>query len=314
MMCLAIAALALVVGLGVLVWRTASRFIWAGAGSGLRDPEPADFASAAAFSVVTDDAVRIAGLTIHPDRPACGVVVLCHAWGLRKERFYHHARWLTEHGLVVVAFDFRHCGESGRPARLWPEPLDHGLRDLEAVLVHVHAHVPEVSRGLSLMGFSYGGNVIIAHAGFSTTRYRALILDSTPLMPYQSYISSYLRMARARSSMRVVRQIADWLAVGLVTALLRGNRFFERAIASCARLGHTPLLYVVGDKDPYFPPDEACDFVDRYYAGPREIFRVPRGRHLTNHLAAGAEYQQRVLARLVDDPRPIERGTERGTG
>jgi pimeloyl-ACP methyl ester carboxylesterase len=293
---LSLVALLVVASMGVLAGLVASdvrRFLPPGRRIGQDSPsEPfgPDFGKCGVFNVTSTDGVDIHGCII---RPVCstprGVIILCHGWGLSKDRTLVHARWLVERGFIAILFDFRHCGESGRVGGILPEPLDHGLRDLDAVLRMV-AKLPEAALGVSVIGHSYGGNVALAHAGSAVPTYRCLVLDSTPVVRHRSFVTTCLLRAHGN---RPVGRLGRWrvLASSFITSwLLRGDRFYEAAIASCRRLRDTPILYIVGEKEDYFPLSEAYQFIDTHCAGVVTRLIASRGRHLTNHISDAARY------------------------
>lgn len=260
--------------------------------------EPADFGVHQPFEATTVDGRRIAGLVVRPPAPtqSTGVVVLCHPWGLTKERCFSLARLLVERGRTVALFDFRNCGSSETRLSFWPEPLDRGVLDLEAVVAHVRLCLPEHHEGLSLVGLSYGGNVALACADRLNPAPQTLVLDSTPLTPYRHFIATTLALTRARQPLGRLLRWTEPVSARLADALLRGDRFYRRAIESSQSLRGTRLLYIVGEKEAYFSLTRACHFVQTHYRGPMEIWRVPRGRHLTNHISGGKEYARRIEA------------------
>lgn len=255
------------------------------------EPFISDFGNCRGFNVSSADGVDVRGCIIRPQGSAPrGVIIVCHGWGLSKDRTLAHARWLVEQKFIAVLFDFRHCGESGRTAGILPEPLDHGLRDLDAVLRMVAAKLPEASLGISVIGHSYGGNVALAHAGSAVPSYRCLVLDSTPVVRHRSFVTTCLLRAYGNRPVGRLGRCRVLASSFITSWLLRGDRFYEAAIASCRRLRDTPVLYIVGEKEDYFPLSEANRFIDAYYAGMVTRLIASRGRHLTNHISDAARY------------------------
>jgi pimeloyl-ACP methyl ester carboxylesterase len=262
-------------------------------------PQRPGFGTCEEFQVVTCDGRRIEGLIVRPSMTATGVAILCHPWGLSKERCFGVARILVESGHVAVLFDFRNCGQSETRRLIWPEPLDHGVLDLDAVMRHVSNNLPERHHSLALVGLSYGGNVALAYADRLTPAPHALVLDSTPLTPYTDFIATTLALTRARHPLGRLLRWTEPLSIWLIDTMLRGGRFYRRAIESSRALQRTKLLYIVGDKEAYFSPLSACRFAAAHYRGPFEVWCVPRGRHLTNHISGGTEYGRRITQALL---------------
>lgn len=279
------------------VWRAVRAFVKFPAAQPAT--ERPDFGASESFQVVTWDKRRIKGLIVRPPMTATGVVVLCHPWGLAKERCFGVARAVVESGQVAVLFDFRNCGESEARRSFWPEPLDHGVRDLEAVVGHVRHYLSEHLQGLALVGLSYGGNVALACADRLTPAPHALVLDSTPLTPYTHFIATTLALMRTRQRLGRLLRWTEPLSTWFADALLRGGRFYQRAIEASCALQHTRLLYIIGNKEAYFSPQQACRFLEAHYRGPFKVWCVPRGRHLTNHISGRAEYGRRIAETLI---------------
>lgn len=269
-------------------------------------PEPAATLSAPAdhgltaepFRVPTSDGVQIDGWVFAPPDP-WGVVIACHARGSNKSRTLPQVQLLHEHGLAVVTFDFRGCGDSGPALRRGLAGLCQPLRDLEAVADLVDRRFDPVLRErVALLGLSFGGNMAIAHAGTSGRRYRALILDSTPLMRWSDMLNKLLTGERRGSGWPRLRAAADWLVVRTVVVWHRAEALYRLAIRSSRNLAGTPLLLILGERDTFFDPEICCRFLDRYYAGPATVWRVRRGRHLSNHVTQPHEYGRRVVGAL----------------
>jgi alpha-beta hydrolase superfamily lysophospholipase len=264
------------------------------------------------FTVTTEDGVRISGWLFTPQE-ARGVVIVCHARNSNKSRVLRQIKILVDGGMAVAVFDFRACGDSGRPRRkLWGS-LSEPLRDLEAVARMVEqrvAHDPWLARRVALFGCSFGGNMAIAHAGTTGRRYAALVLDSTPLIHWQDMLGAQLARERRDARRRAWRAIGDRLAITLLVAWTRTEALYRRAQASARNLRATPLLLILGERDGFFDTAESCRFAAENYAGAVEVWHVTRGRHLTNHWAAPEEYAARVRSFLdrsfdaIDDAGP----------
>jgi pimeloyl-ACP methyl ester carboxylesterase len=260
------------------------------------------------FSVRTEDRLRISGWVFTPPRP-WGVVIVCHARGASKSRTLQHAALLHGRGLVTVCFDFRGCGRSDDSRRPGWGGLWAPLRDLSAVARFVesrYAGDPLLRDRVVLLGCSFGGNMALAHAGHTTHRYRALILDSTPLVRWGGMLETLLARERQGSGWPRLRAAADRLLIrGLVTTT-RADALYRHAQTSARTLRHVPVLHIVGERDTMFDIDESCRFLETNYAGEAAVWRVRRGRHLTNHVISPDEYADRVTELLItafDEPK-----------
>ncbi|WP_428266268.1 alpha/beta hydrolase [Haliangium sp.] len=259
---------------------------------------PEDYGlSAESFEVTAEDGVRIRGWLFEPP-DARGVVIVCHPRSSNKSRVLRHIQILVEGGMAVVVFDFRACGDSERPGRRVFNSMWEPLRDLEAVARMVEqrfAGDAGLGQRVALLGCSFGGNMAIAHAGTTGRCYAALVLDSTPLIHWQDMLDLLLARERRGARRRVLRAIGDYLAVRLLVAWTRTEALYRHAQRSAQCLDRTPLLLMLGERDGYFDIEQSCRFVAESYAGPVELWRVPRGRHLTLHITAAEEYSRRLL-------------------
>jgi len=289
------------VGLSPLQYpvRLFQRFAWPASRSSF--VSPADFGlSPEPFIVVADDGLRIRGWTFLP-ADAWGVVILCHARGASKSRTLAHARLLWEQGLGVVTFDFRGCGDSDVPHRQMGGSLWDPLRDLEAVARYTESYVadaPSLRGRVALLGCSFGGNMAVAHAGTTGRRYPAVILDSTPLVRWVDMLDDLLRKERRGADFPRLRGLTDLVVARAVATWTRAGPLYRHARRSVRHLAGTRVLHIVGDRDTLFDIDESCRFLRADCAGSVEIFKVRRGRHLTNHLVDPDGYAERVTTCL----------------
>jgi pimeloyl-ACP methyl ester carboxylesterase len=262
---------------------------------------PADYGLAAEpFDVGTDDGLRIRGWLFVPD-DAWGMVIVCHARGASKSRTLGHVRLLYEQGLGVATFDFRACGESDAPRRRPWGSLWDPLRDLEAVADHVESYAdgrPGLRGRVAMLGCSFGGNMVLAYTGRTARRYPAVVFDSTPLVHWADMLDDLLRRERRGVRWSRVRALTDRLVARAVVAWTRAEPLYRHAQRAARNLAGTRVLHIVGERDTIFDVDESCRFLHANCPGEAEIWRVPRGRHLTNHLVDPGGYADRVTACL----------------
>ena len=288
-----------VAGFGYPV-RTFQRFCWPEPGS--RFECPGDYGLVPEpFETVTCDGMAIRGWVFVPQAPWGGVIV-CHARSADKSRTLRLAKLLYDRGLAVACFDFRGCGDSDRPTRRAWNTLWEPLRDLHAVACGIDRRlVPDVlpAHRVALLGCSFGGNMALAYAGATTRVYPAMILDSTPLVRWQTMLGAQLERERQAARFRRSRWVADHLVVRVIVGWTRAGPLYRHAVRSAQRLRGTSVLLIIGEHDSFFDIDEAERFLQTHYAGDKQVWRVPRGRHLTNHLVAPAHYADRVVSLLT---------------
>lgn len=133
--------------------------------------EELEFAEGVSFEVVSEDGVRIDGITMGEGPP----IVLCH--GLTETRiiWVPMAMRLIVGGFHVVAYDLRGHGQSASGES--PPTLRSLADDLKAVLEHLDL------RDATVVGHSMGGMAAqafaIEHPKVVTERVRALVLTAT---------------------------------------------------------------------------------------------------------------------------------------
>ncbi len=256
---------------------------------------PADYGlTPAAFRTVSVDGLAIRGWRFTPPDP-WGTVVVCHARGADKSRTLRHAALLYERGLSVLTFDFRGCGESDAPRRRWRGALWDPLRDLDAVA----GLAAQDTDRLALLGCSFGGNMVIAHGGTATRRYDAVILDSTPVVRWTDMLDSLFAVERRGARFATVRAGTDRVVSRALAWWTRSDALYRYARRSVANMPTTPLLHIVGQRESMFDVDESCRTLAEHCAGPLEVWRVPRARHLTNHVVDPGGYADRVTGFLA---------------
>ncbi|GAA4054727.1 MULTISPECIES: alpha/beta hydrolase family protein [Actinomadura] len=289
------------------------RFAYPEPGADFEDP--ADYGlEPESFEVVTTDGVRCRGWLFTPKEP-WGVVIICHARSAGKSRTLRQARLLWERGLAVATFDFRGCGDSAAPPRRARRSLRAPLRDLEAVARHVcrrFAADPRTSGRVALLGCSFGGNMVIAHAGHADRTYPAIMLDSTPLVHWADMLGALLARERRDARFPRARAVADRLVICSVVAWTRAEALYRHARRSVRRLARTKALLVIGTRDTLFDVEESHRFLSAYYAGDTETWRVPRGRHLTNHVVDPEAYAARIVTFLASAFEEAERRPQSG--
>ena len=106
--------------------------------------------------------------------PKAGIV-LVHGLAEHSGRYVPTARYLTEHGYAVDAFDLRGHGKSGG-LRLFMNNFEEYLTDLDLFLDRVRARLP--GRPLFLMGHSMGAVIVTFYALDRDPRVRGVVLSA----------------------------------------------------------------------------------------------------------------------------------------
>jgi alpha/beta superfamily hydrolase len=116
---------------------------------------------------------------MHPDGPATGAAVVCHAHPLHGgvmhfKPVFRAAKALQQHGLAVLRFNFRGVGRSQGT-----HDDGHGEQDdVRAALDEMERRFPGLPQVLG--GFSFG-SVMAARVGVADPRVRALCLMGFPI-------------------------------------------------------------------------------------------------------------------------------------
>jgi pimeloyl-ACP methyl ester carboxylesterase len=92
------------------------------------------------------------------------VVVLVHGGGATHEMMLgQYEKWFSAAGLAVVAFDFRHLGESGGEPRQLVSPRRYAA-DIDSALRFVRSRADLDSSRVALWGTSFGASHVLAAA------------------------------------------------------------------------------------------------------------------------------------------------------
>jgi uncharacterized protein len=210
-----------------------------------------------------------------PDR----VVVLGHGLGLDKSRSLAQAQLLHQAGYTVVLFDFRNHGASFHDHAL--TRFSHRFNDdLVAVVDHVRAIPEHAHARIAVWGFSFSTFPVLDTLARLSGAVQAVICDSGPTRDLPLIISSL-----PRSGLLPVPQVlqaaparALWQAVyrQLATAMLDPPADWPPAAQQS--VSATPMLLVVGDRDPVTPVDQVRAVARRYPHA--EVLVVPGAEHL----------------------------------
>ncbi|XVQ13779.1 alpha/beta hydrolase [Spirillospora sp. CA-255316] len=115
-------------------------------------------------SFVSDGDQVAAWLTLPGRTGPHPVVVLVHGGGATHEMMLdQYEKWFSGAGLAVLAFDFRHLGESGGRPRQLISPRRYA-RDIDAALAFAAAHSELDAGRTALWGTSFGASHVVAAA------------------------------------------------------------------------------------------------------------------------------------------------------
>jgi uncharacterized protein len=199
-------------------------------------------------TVHTDDGVRLAGVVV-PAAPEAGprpptfVVVHGFTGSVARPSFLRLAGWLRRFGEVRGA-DARGHGRSGGRSAVGGDPE---VRDVDAAVAAARA---DGARAVVTVGMSLGGGVVLRQAALGRHRPDAVVAVSAVSRWY----------IRDTAPMRRVHWLLEAPLGRRVAARLVRLRLDvpwtvppQSPLAVVGRVAPTPLLFVHGDRDTYFP-------------------------------------------------------------
>jgi uncharacterized protein len=207
------------------------------------------------------------------------VVVVGHGMGLDKSRSLAQARLLHRAGYTVVLFDFRNHGASFR---------DHALTgfsrrfddDLVAVVDQVRAMPEHAHARIALWGFSFSTFPVLDTLTRLGGAVDAVICDSGPTRDLSAIVNGFPRSGLL--PVPPVLQAAParplWQAVYRRLAMAMLDAPADWPPAAQHGVDRTPMLFVVGDRDPVTPVDQVRAVARRYPHA--EVLVVPGAGHL----------------------------------
>lgn len=218
-----------------------------------------------------------------PRRQGPGTVVLCHGVWTNHREMESRAEALWNRGYNVMLFDFQGCGESeGRFSSL-------GLREVEDLLGALDFLSRRGGAGpIGVVGNSMGGAVALLTAAVDD-RIRAVVTDST-FATADGAAAYGFRTATGLPAAPFKR------AIVLTAQLMAGTRIAKiRPVDAVAALAGRPLLVIHCDADELVHPNDAVALFNAA-AEPKELWLIPKGRHVESFLLNPDEYANRVDA------------------
>ena len=214
-------------------------------------------------------------------------IILSHGWARSRAELLPHAAFLHRAGFAVLAFDYRHRGESGGDA------ITMGLleRDDLRGALDALATRPEVDAGrIGTMSLSMG-SVIALLVAAEDDRIRALAVEC----PYTSYdtlmtrgLSHYYHLPSFP-----VGPLAKWV----MERHLGRHLDTPDALDVVAAISPRPIFFIADEHDEVVGSQEA----ERVFAAagePKRFWLIPNADHSRGWQAAPEEYEQRVIAFL----------------
>lgn len=266
-----------------------------------------DFGLAAeSITFQSRDGTRLAGSFIPPPAgtpaPAPGIV-LSHGWGRSRGELLPHADLLHRAGYAVLAFDYRHRGESDGTA------ITMGLReqgDLLAAIDTLCAR-PEVDANrIGVFGMSLGGVIAILVTA-RDPRVRVLAVEA-PFATHEVIMTRSIRHYLHLPSFPFAH-IAKWV----IERRLGGSLDEISAIDAVHLIPPRPLYVIADELDAVIGADETAR-VFRAAGEPKRFWHIAGADHACGWQAAPGEYEERLVSffgEALDARRPALAGAER---
>lgn len=86
--------------------------------------------------ISASDGYQLSALYATPVGSSCGTAIISSATGIKKEFYIHFAKYLVQHGYIVILYDYRGVGESSPKGMVKPDAFMHewGILDMNAIL------------------------------------------------------------------------------------------------------------------------------------------------------------------------------------
>lgn len=203
-----------------------------------------------------------------------GTIVFFHGNAENLSSHFMNLFWVPQAGYNYFIFDYPGYGKSTGE----PSPKSTVLTGNAAVK---WVHKNKDPRPLIIYGQSLGGIVAMR-----------TVIDSKEEVPYKAVIadctfSSYQRVARIKLSTSWV----TWILQPLVYVLLSDRYAPDSRLDE---ISPTPLLIIHGQKDFTVEPPNA-EYIYKKSKDPKEIWRIPEGRHNDTFWKHDFVYRQKVI-------------------
>jgi len=228
----------------------------------------------------TSDDISIKGWSIHHSTTK-GTIIVCHGWGSDKADCLDIAKFLWNAGYNVLMFDFRGHGESeGKYSSLGY----YERRDLIAAIEYLK------QRGetkIGAIGFSMGGTVALMVA--AEIPELAAVVAESPYVSFTDVVTSFAKI-QWKAPKHPFIPIAVWTAglrLGFSPREVNLSKFVNK-------ISPKPLFIICSNKDEEVPPYHAHKIFE-HAKEPKEIWEIPKAKHLEAYSVAGEEYERRVI-------------------
>ena len=244
--------------------------------------------SAEEVSFSSRDGTRLAGWFIPvAAKGRSPAIVLSHGWGRSRAELLPHADLLHRAGFAVLAFDYRHRGESGGDA------ITMGMRerdDLRGALDLLAARSEVDAECIGVFGMSLGSVIAILVAA-DDERVRALVAEA-PFSAPSAIMTRTLRHYYHLPSFPIA-MMTKWM----LERRLGGSLDSVQAVDVVGKLSPRSLLIIANERDAVVGSDESLRVFDA--AGePKQLWIVPEANHACGWQAEPQEYERRVVAFL----------------
>ncbi|WP_020497673.1 alpha/beta hydrolase [Sciscionella marina] len=176
-------------------------------------------------------------------------VVLVHGGGATHEMMLdQYEKWFSAAGIAVLAFDFRHLGESGGTPRQLVSQRRY-VADVDAALAFAAAH-PEIDAGrLALWGTSFGASHVVAAAA-RHPELRAAVVQC-PVLSGRAVV--------ARAGIRHLARFTGPILSDLIRSALRLPRRYVRLVGKPGELAFVNQPGALEGWDSVTPPGYEFD-------------------------------------------------------
>ena len=239
-------------------------------------------------TILSRDAIRLAGWYIPAGGPPAPGIVLSHGHGRSRSELLPHANFLHEAGYAVLVFDYRHRGESeGIEVTMGLSEQD----DLLAAIDYLAGQPDVDARHIGILGLSMGSVVALLVAA-RDQRIKTVVAECP-------YATAEAIMTRALQHFYHLPRFPFAVAAKRLVELRLGMSLdMADAIDVVRRIAPRPLMFIADEADAVLGPDETRKLYDAARE-PKRFWLVPGAGHSRGWQAAPEEYERRVLAFLL---------------
>jgi uncharacterized protein len=230
------------------------------------------------------DGTRLSGWFFAPRSGPAPAVVLSHGHGRSRAELLPHARFLHDAGFAVLAFDYRHRGQSDGAA------VSMGLgeqQDLLGALDWIDQRDDVDHERIAISGVSMG-SVIAMLVAVQDERVRAVVAEC-PYADQQAIMTRALRHYYHLPSFPV-GPLGRWV----VERRLGMSTDRAQPLPIVDRIAPRPVFFIADEADAVVGPEEALKLFE-VAREPKRYWLIPAADHARGWQAAPDEYERRVL-------------------